>query len=205
MPLQLCRLVPVLALLLAPSVVRGEGTPQTPPEPIEGARLIVIGEVSAYGVMDEEHEDGGKTNWVLLRVCVESVVKGSAPVKPGDTMHIMCRAPVRPAFDGTLPSGHHAIPGNGSRAKFYLGGETLGIWSPVTPNGIEPLDETPRLEFPIEPVVNSRGGHGGRWPVRLLACAAVVGLLLFASLRSRRRGAGLGTEDRDQPAPTRPR
>jgi hypothetical protein len=208
MPLRPCRLTPVLALLLAPSAVRGGDTPQTPAELAERAQLIVIGEVTAYGVFDEEHDDGSKSRWVTLRVRVESVVKGGAPVKPGDTIHVHCRALVRPAFDGTVPGGgHRAIPGNGGRAKFYCDGQVLGVlWPAITPTGIEPLDETPRLEFPIEPAATSPPGRrAGRWPLRLLVCATVAGLLLFASRRSRQRTAGANPHDRNQAAPASPR
>jgi hypothetical protein len=208
MPLRPCRLAAVLVLLLAPSAVRSGDTPQTPAGLAERAQLIVTGEVTAYGVFDEEHDDGSKSRWVTLRVRVESVVTGGAPVTPGDTIHVHCRAVVRPASDGTVPEGgHRAIPGNGGRAKFYCDGQVLGtLWPAISPNGIEPLDDTPRLEFPVEQAATSPpGDRGGHWPLRLLVCAAVAGLLLVASRRSRQRTAGANPHDRNQAAPTSPR
>src|SRR5207244_7242280 len=79
--------------------------------------------------------------------------KGRPDPKPGETLNVRCWVLVRPPSEGTAPStGHQPIPADGSRAKFYLGGQLAdGLWATVLPNGVEILDQTPPMAFATEP------------------------------------------------------
>jgi hypothetical protein len=187
----------LVVLLACPAAVAE--TPLTPEQLAAQSKLVVVGRVASYGVHDEEEPDGSKSRYVMLRVDLEAVPAGAGFAKPGDSIWVTCRVVVRSPRGGEAAAkGHDTIPGLGGRAKFYLGGESLDIWTPLEPNGIERLDDTPAITFEMEPHVSDRLGGRSRWALPLAVGVALLGLLAFGyyGLRRAKPAAGRPTRSR---------
>ena len=142
------RTLALAALVLLPAHSRADTMPAMPEELAARAALVITGQVLSHREEDQEQKDGSVIRTVTLTVKVETVEKGDA--KPGDEIQASCWTVVRLPREGRLyDGGHFTIPGDGGRAKFYLGGGG-GHWSVLFPNGVERLDSTPPLEYRLE-------------------------------------------------------
>jgi hypothetical protein len=139
----------LVCFLVLPARTRADTAPVMPEELSARAALVVTGQVLSHREEDQERKDGSVIRTVILTVKVDAVEKGDA--KPGDEIRASCWTVVRLPREGQLyDGGHFTIPGDGGRAKFYLGGGGGGHWSVIFPNGVERLDSTPPLEYRLE-------------------------------------------------------
>jgi hypothetical protein len=132
------------------------------PEQLAQSKLIVVGKVLTYRTEDNTHTDGSIVKSVLLEVLVESVAKGGdeGKVMAGDKIEARCWRVVRAPRDGIVwDLGDHFIPAPDGRAKFFFENGSGTAWSPHWPNGIEKLDDTPGLEFPMEKAEEEGPSH----------------------------------------------
>ena len=132
------------ALALTFTTVHAALPPLAPDELDNSATLIITGVANELDVSTS----GGRkdSNWIAsIDATIESVAKGDA--KPGETIEIACwRVRSRPnGWAG--PSGHYDIPAKGSRFRMWLRKNAAGAWEPLTPNGIELLDDDPGHSF----------------------------------------------------------
>lgn len=174
-------LAPAL-LLLAVSRAEAGKVPLTPEQLRAESKLIVTGRVVSHRTEDREEKDRSVTRLVFLTVKVEAVEKGDA--KPGDVIECRCWVVVREPRGGEVwDSGHHTIPGDGGKARFFCDGFRDGIWSVIYPNGVELLDQTPPLRFEREKA--PRMVTDDAWPwflggaVVLMGVGAAVGVVVL--------------------------
>jgi len=131
----------------------------TPEQVKEQAKVILTGKVDAIRTRDEEGRNRSKDRIVLLQITVDAIEKGGDLIKPGDVIAIRCWRLVRPEWNENWPggwietNGTSFIPSEGGRARFFLGSKSDEGWVPVFPgDGVVRVDDTPPLEFPMEPV-----------------------------------------------------
>jgi hypothetical protein len=222
----------LLSALLLLSVLGGinpaaAAPPYVSPEQVkERAQVILTGKVNSIRTRDEERADRSKDRIVLLQVAVGAVEKGGDLIKPGDVITIRCWRLVRPQWVEGYPEGwietHGTgfIPSEGGSAKFFLRAKSDDGWFPVFPGeGVVRVDDTPSLEFPMEPVeppaktvkdpgkpVQQAAG-AWLWPYGIVAGVVGAAVLLLAVwlVVSRSRKRGLEEPRRGEPAPPGPK
>src|SRR5947209_8638370 len=130
---------PVLLFTLIVAVVAAAPVsadmPRLSPDELQRrADVIMIGKVQSYRTEPRVREGEERTQ-VFLDVLVESVEKGK-PEVAGQLLPIRCdRLTRRSPFGLPTHGGNRPIPAPGSRAKFFLEGQ-----SALAPNGIELLE-----------------------------------------------------------------
>ena len=163
----------VLLVWMAVVPVRADVAPASPEELRQRATLIVEGVIEGLRVVGEpsEFEPGiGNTDWgIYLTLRVDGVLKGKAPAGPLVARCFRVRQR-RSLVESLTPTGHHPIPGVGTRVTAHLNGED-GAWRVVLPNGIQVVDGT-ESDAPEIRDLHS-GGYAWWLPVELWA---VVGL-----------------------------
>jgi len=189
----------------------------SPEQMRERAQVIVTGKVDTFRTRDEERHpsaEGQARGWpkekeriVLLQVTVDGIEKGSDAIRPGDVITIRCWRLIRRAWyppdEGWIDDHVFCfIPSQGGSARFFLSGKNDEGWHPVCPGqAVVRLDNTPGLEFTMEPVETPRKtepvetpgkpAHAdtGAYAVAFGVGGAVVCFLAvwFAVGRSRRR------------------
>mgnify|MGYP001152351730 FL=1 len=149
-------LVPVVILIVAP-IASAALPPLSPEERDEQATLIVTGRVVASRTMTLRKPTETVT-FVRLAAEIESIAKGAdalpalaaAPATPAKRiLEIRCRRIER---ETPGPHGHDEIPAEGSRFTMWLRQNPASDppqWEPLEPNGIELLDNSPAMTFPV--------------------------------------------------------
>jgi len=173
---------PVLLLTLIVAVVTAAPVsadiPRLSPDELQRrADVIMIGKVQSYRT--ESHvREGEERTQVFLDVLVESLEKGK-PEAVGQIVQIRCdRLTRRSPFLLPTHLGNQPIPAPGSRARFFLVGQ-----SALPPNGIELLEGATELDLPMQ----SPWLALLEWPLVLLPAAALALVVLIASALYRRR------------------
>ena len=148
------RLIIIAILLLATGPVAQAGrVPLLPEELQQEADLIVVGTVLRHFGTVTTNKDESQTTQVHLTLRVDEVDKGeSAAVAVGSEIEVACWVVTRLPRKGTVwDSGHVSIPGDESRARFYLKRRPPKHWDVIYPNGVERLDDVPTLQFRLSP------------------------------------------------------
>lgn len=167
---------------------RADVAPASPEELRKWATLIVEGVIEGLRVGREpsELEPGfGNTDWgIYLTLRVDGVLKGEAPEGPLVARCFRVRQR-RSLVESLTPSGHHPIPGVGTRVTAHLNGED-GAWRVVLPNGIQVMDG-PESDAPEIADLRS-GGYAWLLPVELWAVVGLAGGVLLLVYRVTRMG-----------------
>ncbi len=184
--LKLCGLLGSLAInLIMVGTGRAASRPLSIEELQDKADFVVIGTVRTYHAQIRPALEYEERTYVQLDVTVEVVEKGS--VKVGDSIRVGCWRLTRHSF---LPlatdSGQRQIPAVGSRARFFMNGE-----SAFHPNGIEVIDGGAFLHLPMR----SPWTALLEWPLLLIPTAglALIGIttaMIYRRKRMKREVAG---------------
>jgi hypothetical protein len=185
--------------LLPFSLASAEIAPRPVDELKAQAGAIVVATVAQIRIEPEpsRFERGfGNSDWAIyLTLNVESVEKGDAP---GNELEARCfRIRSRRSLTAYLtPSGHHPIPGTGTRVRAYLKNDD-GAWNVVLPNGIAAVDDTSDLpggSLPdaaqVAQLRNRARAFTFLLPLEIWMLLIVVGIPVFVvirMLRQRRR------------------
>jgi hypothetical protein len=165
-----------------------------------GADRIVIGEVKSYRLQTRPAHDGEERTQVYLSVVVEAVEKDGQPATQiGQTVAIDCWKLTRRVSPYT-DIGQLHIPGVGSRARFYVKGN-----SAMHPNGIEML-EGAELKLPIvyaaesevetDTETSSPAVFDGRLVILLVSAMALVTLVIVIFYKRAKAKHGAVEPDR---------
>lgn len=163
--------------LLATCQARAALPPLSPEEREAQATLIVTGEVAGSRVMTLR-KPASTVTFVRLAAKVESVEKGADLMPANQILDIRCRRVGLHESDG--PQGHRDIPAEGSRFKMWLRKNPESPdepqWEPLEPNGIELLDGSAAMTFPVTSPPRSMRDYtiGG-----LVGIATFVALAIF--------------------------
>lgn len=184
-----------MVLILQRQVLLAGKIPISPERLQSTSKLIVIGKVDSLRTEEEDHEDGSKTAFVILKVAVETVSKGDA--KKGDSIEVRCWRVVKKPRDGVLSdTGSDYIPAPGGRAEFFLERQSGGVWDAQWPNGIKGLEGAASLDLPLQPAdaaPASKAPPSGSFDwssvLAMGGAGALLLLLLVSVFRSRRKPA----------------
>jgi hypothetical protein len=170
-------LVTLIVAVVAAAPVSADMPRLSPDELHRRADVIMIGKVECYRTEPRVREGEERTQ-VFLDVLVESVEKGKPDVV-GQVIQIRCdRLTRRSPFLLPTHIGNQPIPAPGSRARFFLQGQ-----SALPPNGIELLEGATELDLPMK----SPWLALLEWPLVLLAAVALALVVLIAAALYRRR------------------
>jgi hypothetical protein len=170
-------LLALAAALIATAPAFAAKRPYTPEELAKEAEAIIFGKVQSFRMKSRVMEGEERTR-VTLDVVVESVEKGS-PGDPGKVVQVECDRLTRVSPFG-LPThqGNESIPAAGSRAKFFLAGNTA-----LAPNGIEVLDGGAELNLPMKSALTAFM----EWPLIVAPIATVFLVAWLIWMLSKKR------------------
>jgi hypothetical protein len=178
------------------SIASAEIAPLSVDELKAQAHAIVVATVSQIRIEPEpsRFERGfGNSDWAIyLTLSLESVEKGNVS---GQELEARCfRIRYRRSLtEYRTPSGHHPIPGNGTRVRAYLTNDE-GSWNVVLPNGITAVDgnsDHPQGTLPdaaqVTQLRNSARAFTFLLPLEIWALVIVVGIPVLIVIRKSRR------------------
>jgi hypothetical protein len=143
------RLLPVLSVfvvLLMDSLVFAEKAPLTIAELQNQADAIVVAIIKHIRIDEPSHFERtfGNSDWgIFLTLRLETVEKGDVSNQQLEARCFRIKSR-RSLIEFFAPSGHHPIPGTGTRVRVYLEKEN-GSWSVVLPNGITSIENASGL------------------------------------------------------------
>jgi hypothetical protein len=196
MPMRLLLPLSLFVAALPLSVASAEKAPLAVDELKAEASAIVVATVAQIRIEPEpsRFERGfGNSDWAIyVTLRVESFEKGNVS---GNELEARCfRIRSRRSLAACLtPSGHHPIPGSGTRVRAYLTNDD-GLWNVVLPNGIMSVDDksdppggTLQDAAQVAQLRNRAHAFTFLLPLEIWTLVIVVGIPVFVVIRMLRR------------------